>query len=109
MGYIRNEIIVVTGDDEDVRKCHSIAIYCFNKNELGKLVGSIVPHVMSGQSSFFIAPSGSKQGWDVSNNEKESRDEFIAFLRKESSINWALIRIGGDDDGCEIIDSDKMT
>ena len=84
MGYIKHHSIIVTAYKDDVAKVHAKAVEIF-----GTLVSNIVKSKKNYYESFFIAPDGSKEGWDDSDRGDEAREDFI---------NWADNQTGIDDD-----------
>ena len=60
--------------------------------------------IINAQYSFFIAPDGSKEGWEESNNCDDARTEFTQWLIK-SNIDYIEVRFGGDDKKAKIISS----
>lgn len=102
MGYLRHECIVVSGfDASKVLRAHEAASGIFNGFRLGSLVGGLTHQAINGGASFFIAPDGSKEGWEVSDRGDAARAEFIGFLKSEGAkelfLDWALVLLGGDD------------
>lgn len=67
MGYIRNETIVVSGwEAERVLRAHAAASAIFDERGMGRLVSGLTQHITNGGAAFFIAPDGSKEGWEAS-------------------------------------------
>lgn len=84
MGWHQHHTIVVTGFDPDnLQKAKNQAIEIFKKTGHEHLVSEII-HAMNGYSSFFIAPDGSKEGWEDSNQCNKARAEFIDFMNSDS-------------------------
>lgn len=107
MGYIRHNAIVVTGhiwnhledgEETDIRCAHAKA------EEIGLLVSPIVEGATNATGSFFVAPDGSKEGWETSDEFDAMRDGFVQWLREKSRLgeewfSWAEVILGSDD--CE--------
>ena len=99
MGYIVNHTIIVEGfEEKHMLEARGIACSIFAKHDLHGLVSGIYPHAINGTMSFMIAPDGSKEGWDVSDQGDKARDEFIAWLigartRKDNRryLDWVEI------------------
>jgi hypothetical protein len=106
MGYLRYECIVVNGwSAEEVLNAYRIALL-----ECGTLVSSIVLHPSNGGASFLIAPDGSKEGWVDSDISETARKSFITRIELLGiKVDWALIRMGGDDDEFRVLDSSGVT
>jgi len=90
MGWIRFHGIVVTGQKEDeytkdrtwnIKRAHEKA------TELGLLVSNIVDGQTNGYSSIFIAPDGSKEGWNTSDDFDAKREQFKEWL-KGRGFDW---------------------
>ncbi len=104
MGYIRHNAVVITGwEVKELGEAHDKALEIFGKYEFEQLVSERISGVANGQQSFFIAPDGSKEGWDTSDKCDEARKEFLDWLCKQNSCEYVEIRFGGDDTKVEII------
>lgn len=110
MGYIKHHTIVVTGwEDEKVKEAHQKAKEVFEKNFesepyekhfASRLVSDIIKGLANEQSSFFIAPDGSKEAWTTSNSGDNARKEFLDWLlqKKDNYCDYIEIMFGGDDE-----------
>lgn len=103
-----HSIIVCSWNEELLATIHSDAITIF-----GDQVSSIVKSKMNTYCSFFIAPDGSKEGWEDSNEGDKKRNEFIEYLETQkhedgsSSIDWVEVQFGDDEGETKIMrDSD---
>ena len=116
MGYIKHHTIVVTGwQDEKLKKAHQKAKEVFEKNFesepyekpfASRLVSDIIKGLTNGQSSFFIAPDGSKEGWATSDNGDNARKEFLDWLQKaDKYCDYVEVSFGGDDEHERIVRS----
>jgi hypothetical protein len=117
MGYVKHNAIVVTGwNAEKVNEARLKAIEiferCFNdepmvKPYVGKLISEVVYGLTNNQCSFFIAPDGSKEGWQTSDNGDKARDEFCDWLNREPDnfSDYVEIVFGGDDSNEKIVRS----
>ena len=103
MGYIKHHAIIVTAwNQSDAEQARQKAI------EIGCAVSEIVGPVINGYLSFMIAPDGSKEGRDESNNGDARRDAFVDWLRgigKESRpyLKWAEVMYGDDNGAAGVI------
>ena len=102
MGYMRHHAIVVTGP-YDYSSDHLGEAHAKAEELIPCLVSEIVRSRINGYGSFFIAPDGSKEGWDASDEGDSQRKAFIDWLREsESWVSWALVQYG-DDDGESLV------
>lgn len=102
MGYLRHKTLVVNGwDAARVLKAHAAATVIFNRDGYGALVSGLVQHAVNAGGAFFIAPDGSKEGWEDSDKVDTALASYIGWLKSDKAtdlfLNWALIEIGGDD------------
>lgn len=94
MGYIRHHAIIITAyKDSLLKKAHVEA------ERLGLPTSPIVESHVNGYLSFFIAPDGSKEGWEDSNKGDLRRRAFKewTFMQLSSSLDW--IELSYDEDG----------
>lgn len=117
MGYIKHHAIVVTGWKGDKVleaqiKAKEIFLKHFDDDPfLKETASAVVSDIMLGltnhQSSFFIAPDGSKEGWATSNSGNDARKEFLDWLSNKSDnyCDYVEIIFGGDDERNEVIRS----
>lgn len=105
MGYIRHHSIVVTSwDDVKFNK-----IYIKARSIFGSLVSDIIQSNINGYKSFFIAPDGSKEGWEESNTGDIKRNTFIKNIDKfkycdgSNSIRYCELFYGDDEGKSEIV------
>lgn len=100
MGYIRHHAIVLTGGDyrrDQLEQARAKAV------ELGCAVSEIVASPINGYLSFFVAPDGSKEGWEGSEEGWRARCSLIEWVRGQyyvdggSSIDWVEVQYGDDD------------
>lgn len=109
MGYVKHHTIVVTSCCEvSIKKAQDKALKIFSKkvqgydNGFNKLVSKIVKGVANYQHSFFIAPDGSKEGWEPSQLGDKLRGKFTKWLTK-NGYDFVEVCFGGDDNYTEII------
>lgn len=106
MGYhIHHTIIVTCWQAKMMEKSHAKA-----KEIFGELCSEMVFSGSNGYMSFFIAPDGSKEGWQTSIEFDDKRDEYKKWLRAENSyVNWVEVSFGGDEpeNNTEILDFDQ--
>lgn len=109
MGYMRHHAIVVSSWDE---KQLNIAHECA-KRFFGHTVSNIVTGFSNFESSFFIGPDGSKEGWDESDEGDIRRASYTDYLRSfeyednSTPVKWVEVQYGDDNYETKIIhDSD---
>lgn len=100
MGYHRHHAIVVTSwQEESVRKAWAAAREAFDGVQAH--VSEITPVAINGYASFLVAPDGSKEGWNESNDNDAARDRYVNWLRHASDysvwVSWVEVNFGGDD------------
>lgn len=94
MGYIKHHAILVTGfHPQSMKDLHGIAVEMF-----GSLVSEIIDSKMNGYLSFFVAPDGSKEGWEESDKNDLLRREFTDLLHLSRYIDYCEV-IYGDEAG----------
>jgi hypothetical protein len=106
MGYRRHHAIIVTSclseeayPGTSIETAHRIACGIFGDD----LISPIVSSRINGYKSFFVAPDGSKEGWNESNVGDQNREEFVAWLGSacyddgSSSLDWAEIQYGDEE------------
>jgi hypothetical protein len=99
MSIIRHNAIVVSSWNESLlAEAHAAA-----SNAVPGLVSEIISHRVNLGGSFLVAPDGSKEGWNDSDDGDKQRDAFIAWLEANrhddgsTSLSWAEIAYSGDD------------
>lgn len=106
MGYIKHDAIILTAwDEERMAKIHAKA------QETGLPVSEIVKSPVNGYRSFFIAPDGSKEGWDASDEGDRRRETFKHWLRANPELycEWVQVSYSSDSNKALIADeSNKM-
>lgn len=107
MGRIKhNSLIVTDWKEENVIKAHEKAkeIYEFINEGSSSIISPIIGCLANGQSSFFIAPDGSKEGWDTSDLSDKARNAFMDWMKSSGLyLDYIDVRFGGDDEICDIV------
>jgi len=118
MGYMRHHAIIVTSwDQENLVKAHNQASSLIWQLELPhSMLGPILGPTVNGMSTFLIAPDGSKEFWDTSENGDELRKQFTTWLDEQrysdgsSCLDWVEVQYGDEKKITKIIcDSDSPT
>lgn len=102
MGYFRNHSMIFEGqiiyhsmgelDESALVKAHVKA-----KQLFGSQVSNILGPFTNGSHSFFIAPDGSKEGWNTSDDGNKNRDRLIEWLEcQKGCVEWAEVQFGDD-------------
>jgi hypothetical protein len=105
MGWIRHHGMVVTGiADQDWSKDrpYNITLAHAKATDLGLLVSNIVNGTTNGYASIFIAPDGSKEGWDTSDQFNGRREQFIDWLKQGTGFDWFEYAMDTDNDSLTI-------
>ena len=109
MGYIKHNAIVVTGHDLAAlhEKVKAIVSQGWGISDCDTcLVSPIVGSKTNGFESFFVAPDGSKEGWDTSDIGDDLRDEVVGYLG--GKCDWVEVQFGDDELVTRIVrDSDE--
>lgn len=109
MGYMRDHAIVVSGyhDDGALNTARQKAVDLFGEGRVSDVLGPFV----NGCRSFFIAPDGSKEGWEQSNDSDNARADFKNYLREQKAnngfewfLNWAEVQFGDDEYQTIVVD-----
>jgi len=107
MGYIRHHAIIVTSwDEKRITEARKEA-----KEICGNRVSSIVKSPLNGYYSFFVAPDGSKEGWEESEQGDYERRKFIGWIEAQSyddgpnSLDYVEVFYGDEDGDSEIINN----
>ena len=108
MGHMRHHAIIVSSCfGGTIQEVHGAARFLFKKN-----VTDLTEPVVNGYRSFLIAPDGSKEGWDESEEGNKKRDEFIEHLKTycyedgSSPLDWAEVQFGDGDGENKILRTD---
>jgi hypothetical protein len=104
MGYMRHHAIVVTSwKHELLQEAHATAVELGVRDPevIGQRlweVSEITPESTNGYRSFFVAPDGSKEGWDTSDRGDVQRTALIQWFQdKAGYLDWVEVSYGGDD------------
>ena len=104
MGHIKHHGIAVTSSiNELIKEAHTKAKSIFNER-----VSNLLNSETNDYKSFFIAPDGSKEGWDESNKGNEQRAAFVKWVNSKkyedgsNSISFCEFFYGEDNGYCEI-------
>jgi hypothetical protein len=89
MGYTRHNAVIVTYWDKE-----RLELERDRALDLGLQATEIVESPVNGYCSFFIAPDGSKEGWDTSMEYDEKRKKFCSGI--QVYIDCVDIEYGGD-------------
>ena len=113
MGYMRHHTIVVTGIVFSKELRGGIPADIVDAHKKAKTIFPIVSPLsqatMNGYRSFFIAPDGSKEGWQPSDQGDLDREAFKRWLNahrfsdKGSPFDWVEVQFGDDEEKTRII------
>lgn len=91
MGYIRHDAIIV-----EAYPAESIHAAWVKATELGLRATEVVDAVTNGYHFFMIAPDGSKEGWETSNEYEAKRAAWIAWAEGTQMVTWVMVSFGDD-------------
>lgn len=104
MGYIRHHAIIVTSwHKEKIKEAWLKAAEIFKDRMSGLIMSDI-----NSYQSFFIAPDGSKEGWDESIIGDTQRKAFINWINKQAyedgsnSISYCEVYYGDENGKSEV-------
>lgn len=106
MGYMVHHTFVVSSwDVKLLRRAQKKAKELFSKSE--HFVSNVTPAAVNGYHSFFVAPDGSKAGWDDSVEGWKARKAFVRYLKKMKPYppGWVLVQFDDDGLATKVIDS----
>jgi len=89
--HLHHAIIVTSSDRADLDRAHRHAV-----ETMGSLVGPIIDGSINDYGSFLVAPDGSKEGWNESNQRDVERGALCALLGKLWGVDWVQVAFGGD-------------
>lgn len=107
MGYIMHHAIIVTSWDYTCEQGKELLAETARQKAIEifgtALVSPMIDSPLNGYKTFFVAPDGSKEGWDDSNEGDKRRAEFKIWLRAQADApgdnhyDWVEICYGGDE------------
>jgi len=99
MGTIQNYAVIVTGY-EGIEEAHRFAV-----DLMSPLVSPLITHVVNGDRSFFVAPDGSKLGWDDSEHYRANREHLVDELRRVRELDVVVVGYGELGESCEVTEA----
>lgn len=113
MSSLSHSAVVVTNWDlSELEKAHIEAKRIFKETFFNEafisdgtdLVTPIFKGIVNSQSTFFIVPDGSKEGWSSSDLGDKARKEFLDWLLKNDNFSdYIEVEFGGDNNFDRII------
>lgn len=97
---MRHDTIVVTSwQEKGVKAAHDVAMRL-----LPTLTSPVVQASANGYSSFFIAPDGSKEGWEMSIQADVLWEDFRCWAREcEYYLDVLSVSFGGDSPAVKVM------
>ena len=97
MGSYNHKVITVIGWSEHYENAYKKATQLFNH-----LVTESKENLLNGYKMFSVAPSGSKEGWDIADIHDLAISKYIEYLESNecthddnsSGIEWVIYGIG---------------
>lgn len=106
MGTMKHSTLVVyvmLNKHIELVHCQAREIYREISEGSEELVSDVVPCIVNGGGSFFIAPDGSKEGWEDSDLSDEARKKFLEWIIDcEYYFDVVEIDFGGDDNSIKV-------
>ena len=117
-------VAIASGYGDFIIEAHAVATALFRSEVIQRdtysadkaaMVSPILLAPINGHRSFFIAPDGSKEGWDISKNGNTARAKFREYLRSleyadgSTPLKWVEVQYGDDDLVTAIIDDSDAT
>ena len=108
MGTFRHHAVIVTGRSGEpgpIQRAYFAAIDAFEGFENGRPGTSVVGGIIMGGNyfgSFLVAPDGSKEGWETSNDGDSRRARLVEALRGKD-VDFVEIEFGGDFESAKIV------
>ena len=109
MGTMQNKAVIIHSY-KNIEELHQKAVSLFNEVETDEdsysypnLVSPIMSSWANGYQTFFIAPDGSKEGWETSNKFDQLLKKFIEFSHSIKTyaevfiVNWGDINTNVED------------
>jgi len=92
MGIINHECVIATAhSDEDMQK---VKDWVSSIDEKYRKLFVFAPSITNFQGTVFMAPDGSKKGWDTSKEAAGIRDRFIGLIVSLGTFNWVEVGYG---------------
>lgn len=110
MGYFLH-LVVISPLAEPIAAAHAKAkeLFAGTGHRLGE-VSDISTTPINAVCSFMVGPDGSKEGWPESDEGDAAREAFIAWMNESTSLKWAEVAIGSDDeDDSDLVSSWRHT
>lgn len=111
MSHVIHEVIIVTCYAEELAKrAHVKAKELMeppNKTHPDRLVTDIVASNINSYYTFFIAPDGSKEGWEEAEYFATQREKFLSWLvlqEEEEGVwyEWMEVKYGKRESGVDV-------
>jgi hypothetical protein len=105
MGVENNEcVIATTWDDESIAKVRG---WINDLPEQQQKLFVFVPALVNGKTTIFLAPDGSKKGWDIANETEKLRNSFVSLLEsfayEDGSNPFDFVEVGYGEFGQAIL------
>lgn len=105
MGYSRHHAVIVTASNIYATQFHTVRDKLAQDPVFGRLVSQVISSVTNGKITFFVAPDGSNEGRDRSDQGDRFRDEVISRVSQQvPEADWVVVQYGDDDCVTKIVD-----
>lgn len=102
---IHHTVVVSCFSKEKAEKARQKAIEIYKDHnsvhdgDTSRIISEVVRGLRNDISSFFIAPDGSKEGWDASNYSDVARNKFVEYMLNDADqlyCDFVVVEFGGD-------------
>lgn len=91
--------IVTSANEHAIQEARQKAIDIYDKSYegAGKLVSEVTKGLMAGYRTFFIAPHGSNEGWDIQEQCSKAQELFIEWMTEHGDyLDFETVVFGQD-------------
>jgi hypothetical protein len=109
LGYKRHHSIIVTGYGDSIVKARNEALEIFKELQVSPLIKSIINNYLT----LFVAPDGSKEDWEESEQGDIQRKLFVDWLNSQKyedgsgPLDWVEVQYGDDNGVTKIINDSE--
>jgi len=105
MGVENNECVIATTWNSEAMG--NIKQWVLTLSEQEQSLFVFVPGLTNGKETLFLAPSGSKKGWDMDKEVKHLRDVIISYIKlydyEDGSSPFTWVEVGYGEYGQKVL------